>query len=811
MKEFYKNPACSIEDRVNDLLSRMTLEEKIMQLCGELPSNFIINGEINYDKLKSFGKNGYGRITQYSLTGLVNSAKIAKISNNIQKFFVEETRLGIPIILQSESLAGYPGKDGTVFPAMLNVAATWEPELARQMGEITAEECSAVGINTVMSPVVDIARDPRWGRCYETFGEDVYLTTQMGVNYVRGVQGKNVSCIAKHFLGYSETQGGLNTAVTRLNSRELYEVFATPFEAMDKLAGLDGIMASYSEIDGLPVGCNKKIIDDLLRKTMKFKGLLTSDGAAIWKMYDYFKLAQSYAEAGLMAKKAGLDTEMPVGGAYRQLAKFVKNGQLDEACIDVSVKRVLTIKFKLGLFENPYVDEKQVTSLFSSPAKKKLSENIADNSIILLSNKDNILPLRTDTVVALIGPHADSKRYPISGYSYPAYIEMVQSLKSQAKKDISFNGIIDEEHKQKDSQSFNAMYNMFQDNDWKYLNDTENILQDMQALSLKEQLEQFYSVNYAKGCEVSDIGFSNMEECCRKAQDSDVIILAVGGNCGWVDVTIGEGKDRCSLDLSGLQQDLLKKMQVLDKPIILIMYGTIYNIPSMQNIKAVLYVGLPGPYGAKSVANVIKGSLNPGGKLPITIPRSIGQIPVYYNHKVGSGYHSIGDKTMSTIFSGGYVDGDCRPLYPFGFGLSYTTFSIKDIFIKDKDIVLGEDIILSCKIKNIGSVAGSEVVQIYYYFKNAHVVRPNKELIAFKKVILQPNEEKTVLFTINTKQLGYYNEEMQFVIEPGQADLMVGTSSEDIIYKAEINLIGKTLNILGKREYLSNVEILESM
>lgn len=807
-KPIYKNAKYNIEDRVNDLLSRMTLEEKVMQLCSELPSNFIFNGEIDYTKLKSFGKNGYGRITQYSLVGLVSPQKIVKTSNSIQKFFIEETRLGIPIILQSESLVGYPGKEGTIFPSMLNLAATWEPSLVKKMAEIIGEECHAVGINTVMSPVVDISRDLRWGRCYETFGEDVYLTTQMGINYVKGIQSKNVSCIAKHFLGYAETQGGLNTAVTRLNKKELYEVFATPFEAMDKIANLDGMMASYSEIDGLPVGCNKEIIHDLLRKTMGFKGLLISDGAAIWKIYDYFKIAQTYAEAGLLAKKAGLDTEIPVSGAYRHLTDFVKNNKLNEHIIDESVKRVLTIKFKLGLFEKPYIEEKNIFNQLTNNTKKKFSEQIAENSIVLLSNKEHILPITSNCTIGLIGPHANSKRYPISGYSYPAYIEMVQALKNKSNKDISFNGVIDEENKMQDSQSFNSMYNIFQNTDWNYLNNTNTIMQNIQATTLKEELETFYKLNYSMGCDITNTNFDDIENAYKIAQESDIIILTVGGNCGWVNVTIGEGKDRCTLDLPGLQQKLLSKLQMANKPIILIMYGTIYNISSTKNIKAILYAGLPGPYSGKAIANIIKGNANPSGKLPFTIPRSVGQIPIYYNHKVGSGYHSIGDKAMSTIFSGGYIDGIYSPLYPFGFGLSYTSFLISDINIKNKIIKLGDDIKLSCKIKNTGSFAGSEVVQIYYYFKEAHVIRPNKQLIAFQKITLKSNECKTILFTINTKQLGYYNEEMQFVIEPGMANLMIGTSSEDIIYQTNIQLIGNPLNIIGNRTYSSQNKII---
>ena len=805
-KMIYKNPNYSIEDRVNDLIKRMNLEVNVMQLCGQLPSSFVKDGKIDYKRLKVIAKCGYGRITQYSLVGLTDIKRIRSFSNEIQKVFVNETRLNIPVILQSECLSGYPSEGGTIFPAMINLAASWAPKLVEDMAKIIGKECKDVGINTVMSPVVDISRDPRWGRCYETFGEDVYLTTQMGINYVKAIQNEGVSCIAKHFLGYAETQGGLNTAVTRVNNRELYEVFATPFEALDKVANVDGMMASYSEIDGLPVGCNKVIINDLLRKTMNFKGLLTSDGAAIWKIYDYFKLAKTYEEAGLLAKKAGLDTEIPIGGAYKYLGNFVKNNQLDEQLIDESVKRVLAIKFKLGLFENPYIKE-NVINIEKVQEKRNLSEIIAEESIVLLEYKDNIFPLTKIRKIALIGPHADNKRYPIAGYTYPAYIEMLKSLKKNVKKDVSFNGIIDEEQKDEDTQSFNSIYSILNEDDWKKLDDEIHILDVIGAVSLKESLEKYYQIDYIKGCTLIGKDYDEIEESYNLAMKNDVIVVALGGNCGWVNVTSGEGKDRCKLNLPGIQEKLLEKLQMTNKPIVLVLYGGVYVIPSMKNIQAILYVGLPGPYSGNVISNIISGKVNPSGKLPISIPRSVGQIPIYYNHKVGSGYYSNGDEVMQTIFSGGYIDESYRPLYPFGFGLSYTKFLIDDINIKDKSIKTGEDIVISCTVKNIGKIEGKEVVQIYYYFKDAYVIRPNRQLIAFKKISLKPNEEINIIFEINTKQLGYYNEDMEFVVEPGRANIMVGNSSENIIFKEEINLVGEKINILGNRIYSAKIKV----
>lgn len=365
----YQDKTLTTEQRVEDLLSRMTLEEKAAQLCGDLAASFLTDGKPDMQLLREKFPNGHGRFTQYSIVGLADPVQIAEISNMVQSYFVNETRLGIPVALQTENLCGYPGAEGTLFPSMANMGCTWEPELAKEMSTIIGQESRAVGISSAMSPVIDVSRDPRWGRTYETFGEDPYLVSQFGINYVQGMQAQGVSCIAKHFLGYSESQAGLNTAVARVNDRELYEVFATPFEAADKMAGLNAVMGNYGEIDGLPVIMNPKIARTLLRDTMGFKGMLTSDGAAVLKLYNYYKLANSYEEAGLLAKKGGCDTEIPVGGAFCHLPEYVRNGQLNEETLDESVRRVLTIKFNMGLFENPYCDAEKVRQAMSNPKR----------------------------------------------------------------------------------------------------------------------------------------------------------------------------------------------------------------------------------------------------------------------------------------------------------------------------------------------------------------------------------------------------------------------------------------------------------
>lgn len=810
-KMLYKDPGQPVDVRVEDLLSRMTLEEKAAQLCGDLAASFIVDGKLSHEALKEKFKDGHGRITQYSLVGLVSPKQIAEITNELQDFFVNETRLGIPVALQSENLCGYPGAGGTLFPAQINVGATWKPELAEEMSSIIGQESRAVGITSAMSPVIDVSRDPRWGRTYETYGEDQYLISQMGIHYVRGMQNQGVSCIAKHFLGYAETQAGLNTATTRLNDRELYEVFATPFEAADKEAGLDAMMANYAEIDGLPVIDNKKIARTLLRDTMGFEGMLTSDGAAVMKSWNYFKVANSYNEAGLLAKKAGCDTEIPVGASFHNLPNYVRSGELDEAVLDESVRRILTIKFKRGLFENPYCEVEKLEEAMSNAGKEEISKRIAEESMILLKN-DGTLPLKKGTKVAVIGPHADSLRYPVSGYTYPAYIEMMDAAR---KKDatVTFNGIIDEQAKAEAEEKapkgpFDTMFEMFDEASMRSLDDMNGVLRKLHTRSLKEVLSERFETVYAEGCKIIDESEEGFKDAVKAAENSDVVVMALGGNCGWVNVTGGEGKDRQSLELPGVQEKLLETVAAVGKPVIVVLYGPgIFSVNwAKEHAAGIIQAWMPGPFAGEAVTDVLDGTLNPGGKLTVTVPRSVGQVPMFYNHKNGSGYASGADATSATIFSGGYVDADSTPLFPFGFGLSYTSFAVGDLEVRAKEVPTDGKIEVSCKVSNTGAVAGDEVVQLYQAFQGAHVVRPNKQLAGFKRVHLNPGETKQLTFYLDTAQLGYYDEEMEFVVEPGQLDLMVGTSSADLPLRETIRLTGTKTNVLGRRAYTCKVD-----
>lgn len=817
--ELYKDSTKPIPERVEDLLSRMTLEEKAAQLCGDLPASFIKDGKVSVETLREKFPNGHGRFTQYSMVGIVDPVQIAEISNELQHYFVEETRLGIPVALQTENLCGYPAAGGTLFPAQINVGCTWEPELAGEMAAVIGQESRSVGINSAMSPVIDVSRDPRWGRTYETYGEDPYLISQMGVEYVKGMQGKDkegVACIAKHFLGYAESQSGLNCAVARINDRELYETFATPFEAAANEADVSGMMANYGEIDGMCVGANKKIARTLLRDTMKYRGMLTSDGAAIMKMYNYFHLAPTYKEAGLLAKKGGLDTEIPIGNSFRQLPDYVREGKLDEALIDESVRRVLTIKFEYGLFENPYVDVDKVRAAMTNPDKADLSRRIAEKSIVLLKN-DGTLPLKKGLKLAVVGPHADNLRYPISGYTYPAYIEMMKAG-AEDSSSVTFNGMADEAAANRTpcdengfgaANPFAATLAMFSPEDQARLNDLPTVLRQMGARSLNAVLSDRFDVRYAEGCKIIGDDTSGIAQAVAAAEESDVIIAAMGGNCGWINVTGGEGKDRSSLDLPGVQQQLLEALCATGKPVVLILYGPgVFALPwAAEHTAAMIQAFMPGAEAGRVLADVLDGTVNPGGHLTFTMPHHIGQIPIVYNHHMGSGYGTGRDTSASVIFSGGYVDNTDEPLFPFGHGLSYTTFAVGKMELASDELPTDGDIRIRCTVTNTGDRTGDQVLQLYYHFSGAHVIRPVKQLVGFVRVTLAPGESKTAEFTLKAAQLGYYNEDMDFVVEPGPAELSLGTSSADICDTRAIRLTGSPVDLMGHRSYTCAVSV----
>jgi len=820
----YQDPNSPIDERVDDLLSQMTLEEKVAQLSCIMP-HMLIGAEIPDPKLmQKYMANGLGRMTQFATIFLNSPREIAAFANRIQEFVLENTRLGIPVLFQNEALNGFTAVKATNFPTPIALASTWEPELVEHAAEVIREQMRASGVHQALAPVIDLAQDPRWGRVHETYGEDPYLSSAFGAAFVRGLQGddlKNgiIAC-AKHFLGYSIPQAGLNMAAVRIGERELYETFARPFEAAIHESDLAAIMVTYSEINGKPVGTSKEILRDLLRDTMGYTGSVICDGGSIELTVTKQHVAKDMEEAAILAIEAGLDADTPVTEAYHYLPGAVRKGLVDEAYIDEAVRRVLEAKFKLGLFENPFVDEEKVETVFDLPEQRQLSRSLAEKSITLLKNEGNLLPLGKDVKkIALIGPHADALRDTLfAGYSFPVALEMIQHMMQGQKatmQGVADKMTVDEGHEEGKPAGAEMMRQLAQQfaRLIRISDIDEFIMQEYGSISLREAIsrQQDVEVLHARGCDFVGESREGFAEAVAAAEQADVVIMALGGKSGWGEnATCGEGRDASTISLMGVQQELLETIYKLGKPVVLILFdGRPLAIPwAAEHIPAILHAWFPGQEGSQAVADVLFGKINPSGKLPVTVPRSVGQIPIFYNHKTGSGHKSIGDAGITSFLGHGYVNEPPTPLFPFGHGLSYTQFEYRALQLSSPQVDARGSIQISCQVKNIGPVAGSEVVQLYIHDREARVTRPVQELIGFKKVYLQPDEVCTVIFTVPMNLLGFYNHDMRFVVEPGHMDVMIGASSEDIRLEGAFEIVGETVDVLGKRSYFSQVEVI---
>lgn len=811
----YKDKNVKIEDRVEDLLARMNLEEKIAQLKSILP-NMVLNiqsRQIDYEKLKHFGKDGLGRIPQFAMPFMEGAKSVALAYNAIQKFFVEETRLGIPFLTQVECLNGLVAADATAFPAPILLASSWRPELVEKAASHINDQMVALGMRFGLAPVVDLARDPRWGRVYETYGEDKYLSSAFGVAYSKGLQKEDltqsaISC-AKHFLGYSTTEGGLNVAQVVASPRELYDHYATPFEAMIKENNIQGIMCTYSAIDGQPVSLSKPILTDLLRDKMGFTGTAVCDGGSIEMAYNLQRAVPSMKHAAIEALKAGLDTDAPVTEAFNYLKEAVEDGSLDIAYVNQACRRVLHQKFALGLFEQPYVDIENVDKVFNNPKASKLSKQLSDEGIIMLKN-NGVLPLdsKKKEKIAVIGPHGDSLSLLFAGYSYPATIEMMMNMLKGSN--VTMTGVTDKSSTGSNIEElFGKSSGMMTGFDIEsYIRTKYNCLTIKEAISNKIA----YEVSYAKGCDITSEDRSNFNQAIEIAKDADVVVMTLGGKCGWSpDCTSGEGKDRASLELPGVQEELLKSIHSLGKKIVLVLFnGRPLTISwAQEHIDAILDVWFPGPQGGSSVADILYGDINPSGKLPVTVPKKIGQIPMYYNHPAGSGYQRFKAPkglliSLDSMFGGRYTDMmENVPLYPFGHGLSYTTFEYQNLVLNEKKVAVDESLDISLDLTNTGLVSGQETVQVYVRDEESFVTRPVKELVGFHKVSLEPNETKRISISIPMTLLGFTNHDNCFVVEPGKMSLFIGSSSQDIRLNDTFTIIGETTNIKNQRTFLS--------
>ncbi len=752
----YRRADLSPWERVNDLLSRMTLEEKAAQMVGiwQQKADTLLDsrGNFDYEKAKAaFGEgHGLGQVGRPSDSGSSghepekgkNARGQAELTNAIQRFFIEESRLGIPVIFHEECLHGHAAVDGTSFPQPIALAGTFNPALVESLYAMAAREARARGAHQALAPVLDVARDPRWGRVEETFGEDPYLIARMGVAAVRGFQGdatfrdkKHLIATLKHFAGHGQPESGMNCAPANISERELRQVFLYPFlEALQK-GGAVSVMPSYNEIDGVPSHANTWLLRKVLRDEWGFEGFCVSDYYAIWELYDRpdthgHHVAKDKKEAAVLAVRAGVNIELPEPDCYRHLVELVREGVLEEKELDELVAPMLYWKFRLGLFDDPYVDPDEAERVVGSDAHRELALQGAREAITLLKNEKNLLPLNLDAItsIAVIGPNAN--RSLLGGYS------------GVPKHNVT---VLD---------------------------------------GIKARVGDRVRVLYAEGCKITVGGSWNqdevvlpdpeedwqlIEEATHVAKRADVIVLALGGNEqtsreSWALNHMG---DRTSLDPVGRQDDLVRAMLATGKPVVVFLFnGRPLSINYISaHVPAIFECWYLGQETGRAVAEVLFGDYNPGGKLPITIPRSVGHLPAFYNHKPSA--------------RRGYLFDDVSPLYAFGYGLSYTTFAIENPRLEEDRIPRDGSTRLLVDVTNTGDREGSEVVQMYVRDCVSSVTRPVKELKGFERVFLRPGETKTVSFDITPDLLAFYDINKNYTVEPGEFEIKVGNSSRD--------------------------------
>lgn len=793
--------------RADALLSQMTLDEKAMQLSATIPIPLLgVDGLIESQATKLLGS-GIGHVSAIGLFGHKSPGTIARTVNSIQRFLIERTRLGIPAIFHNEALNGVLAPDFTVFPTAIGLAATWDPEAVEAMADLTRRQMRSVGLLQALSPVMDVARDARWGRVHETYGEDPYLVSAMSVAFTKGLQGADlrdgVIATAKHFLGYAMTEGGQNMAATQVTARELREVYARPFAAAIELAGLASIMNSYSEVDGIPVGASKEILTGLLRDEMGFEGTVVSDYQTVAMLHARQNVARDYAEAGALALAAGLDVELPaVVGYGSHLADQVRAGVVAEEVLDTAVRRVLRDKFALGLFERPYVDDDPIVLAETAHQGVHLAHQLASESLTLLKNDGSILPLSTQVRrIAIVGPHADEVAFAFPGYTYPVALAMLGGMMSGADGAMAGLDALGGEMPPEAIAAVGAEFGAAL-----AVGPEDYIRQRNGAISLADAIRELVpgaEVTVVPGCGVLDSEPHDIEAAAAAAADADVVIAAIGGRGGWFfgANTEGEGSDSADIELPRMQRALLDALAATGTPVVGVLSTgrPMALAESLPSLSALVHAYYGGQQGTRAVAQALFGITNPGGKLPYSMPRHTGQVPIYAGQHNGSGYR----RTASDMHKG-YRDLPATPLFAFGHGLSYTSFGYSGLTLTGTTVESAGAIEISVAIENTGTVTGDEVVQLYVSDTATGLVRPAQELAGFRRITLAPAEVQTVTFSVRMDQLGYLGlDRTGFVIEPGPIGVLVGSASDDIRARGSFEVVGPTVRLGGKRSFLS--------
>lgn len=783
----YRDAALPIDERVDDLLARMTLDEKIAQLGCLWTTTLVRDDRFDAEFAAAKMPHGIGQVTRIGASTGLRPRESAALMNDIQRVALERTRLGIPVIVHEETVGGYCARDATVFPQGIGLAATWNPVLVEQVAGVIRDQMLAVGARLGLAPVLDIARDPRWGRVEESYGEDPVLSGTIGVAYVRGLQTADlrggVVATAKHFLGYSLSEGGRNWNPVQLGPRELREVYAEPFAAAIREAGLGAIMNSYASIDGIPVAGSPAVLTDLLRGELGFAGAVVADYWSIPQLQRFHRVASGRGEAARMALAAGLDMELPNFDFYdAPLRAEAEAGRLPAEVLDTAVRRVLRMKFLLGLFERPYVEVDNAAAQFQTPSQRELARRAAAESAILLAN-DGVLPLGPQLKrVALIGPGADDQRLLQGDYHYPSHQEMIY-LAPPRSNDENMIGAGDFTPQAGGAFAAGPHY-------------TPHVTP---LAGLRAALGAGAEIAYAKGCDVLGEDRSGFEAAVVAARAAEVAVVVVAGKSGLHrPATVGEANDATDLDLTGVQNELVEAVAATGTPlVVVVLSGRVHTLGRVAaRANALIQLFPPGEEGGSGLADVLTGAVGPSGRLPVTLPRSVGQIPLYAGMRAGGG---------PVMFFGDYVDSPVTPLFAFGHGLSYTSFAYEDLVVRG--LSTSAPVEVSLTVRNTGARAGDEVVQLYAHDEVASVARPDRMLVGFARVSLEPGQARRVTFGVHPSRLAFYDPQMRFVTEPGAFTFSVGASSADIRAEAAVELGGAAAHYRQREIVATSVRV----
>ncbi|WP_233808581.1 glycoside hydrolase family 3 N-terminal domain-containing protein [Paraburkholderia sp. HP33-1] len=789
----YRNPAAAVEERVADLLARMTLDEKIAQLHAawlKLSSDgkhqargIDFAQSANQITVDEILQHGLGQITRPLGTHTVDPKEGVRALNELQRKMVEDTRLGIPVMAHEECLVGLMIKDATLFPSPLNYAATWNLRLVGEVGTIIGEQARSIGCHQGLAPVLDVSRDPRWGRTEETLGEDPYLVGVLACHYVKGLQGEQRDLLAtlKHFVGHSASEGGRNHAPVHVGARELNDVFMLPFEMAVKLANAGSVMPAYHDVDGVPCHGDRALLHDTLREKWGFDGLVVADYAGVDLLYSHHAVARDSASAAALAFNSGLDVELPGHECAVHLKEALERNEITEATIDTAVSRVLRVKFQIGLFENPYVDPERVD--VKSVAAGDTAYQVAVESAVLLRNAGDVLPLDTNGAkkIAVIGPTADDPLALLAGYSFPVHL-----INSGEQSTASI------------ATPLRALRALLGD---------ERVIHAHGCDIIKER--RAGAPVFPGDVSLDLTGDAHCDELISKetdgiaaavdaARQAGVALVFVGDLAGlFQSGTVGEGSDTDSLDLPGVQQALLQAVVDSGTPTVVVMTGgRPYNLGGLEDrIAAQIMAFAPGERGAEALADLLVGRANFSGRLPLSVPKSAGAVPYVYNHRL---------KSAGTPIA--YHFG-CR--YPFGFGLGYTQFRYGDLAVAHSEVPIENGTIeLSFTVGNIGARDGTEIVQIYVRDRHASVTRPVCELKAFARVPLAAGASSRVRVKLPVDMLNFTDARGERIVEPGDFDLLVGSSSRDLHLRSTVSVAGSATRTLERNwRMLSEVEI----